>query len=74
MIKAIAEALMDPSKVIQSLSDFQAQMYYRYYFSTKVGDKYLCVVVKVKGQDAFILTAYLTNKIKRGVILWPKRI
>lgn len=36
-----------------------------------VGGKYLCVVVKVTNGDAFVMTAYLTNKIKRGNAIWP---
>ena len=36
-----------------------------------MGDKYLCVVVKVVGTDAFVLTAYLTDTIKKGQQLWP---
>ncbi len=39
--------------------------------ATRVGDKFLCVVVRIKGEDAFLLTAYLTDKMKRGVKLWP---
>ena len=63
-----------PQKVIQSPSDESAHMYYRYYFGTAVGDKHLCVVVKVVSfNDAFVLTSYLTDKIKKGVVLWPKR-
>jgi hypothetical protein len=46
-------------------------LYYRYYLRTVVGGKYLCVVVKVLEADAFVLTAYLTDRIKRGVTLWP---
>ncbi len=38
----------------------------------RVGDRYLCVVVKVAGDDAFVLTAYLTDRIKKGVALWPR--
>ena len=38
-----------------------------------VGDKYLCVVVKVLPADAFVLTAYLTDKVKKGEQLWPAR-
>lgn len=58
--------------VVGSLSDPQARLYYRFYFGTRVGDRYLCVVVKVAGDDAFVLTAYLTDRIKRGVALWPR--
>lgn len=68
---AIEQALRQPEVVIQSASDDQAHLYYRYYLGTRVGDKYLCVVVKVLPADAFVLTAYLTDKVKTGVQLWP---
>ena len=71
MERAIAETLLHPQKVLQSLSDIETRMYHRLYAGTMVGDKYLCVVVKVSGIDAFVLTAYLTDKVKRGVQLWP---
>jgi len=70
----IKETLADPFKVIQSASDAQVKLYYRYYFATLVGDKYLCVVVKTREDDAFVLTAYLTDTIKKGTVLWPKRL
>ena len=69
---AIEETLARPEMVVESLSDPQAQLYYRFYLGTRVGDKYLCVIVKVVGEDRFILTAYLTDTIKRGVRIWPK--
>lgn len=73
METAIAETIREPEKVIESLSDPEAQLYYRFYLGTRVGDKYLCVVVKVKGADAFILTAYLTDTVKRGELIWPRK-
>ena len=42
---SIGETLARPQRVIQSLSDLQARLYYRYYVGTRVGDKFLCVVV-----------------------------
>jgi hypothetical protein len=57
--------------VIESLSDPEARLYYRFYLGTRVGDKWVCVVVKVAGEDAFVLTAYLTDRIKRGRQVWP---
>lgn len=70
----IKNTLLFPERVIQSLSDLETRLYYRYYFSTVVGDKYLCVVVKENRSGVFILTAYLTDTIKKGKILWPKRL
>lgn len=70
--ESIAKTLESPEYVYQSLSDDQARLYYRFYVGTKVGDKFLCVVVKVVPGDAFVLTAYLTDKPKTGVQLWSK--
>lgn len=69
---AIEETLLHPQQVVESFSDPQARLYYRFYFGTRVGDKYVCVVVKVVGEDAFVLAAYLTDRVKRGKQLWPK--
>jgi len=73
MEAALEETLARPQRVIESFSDAQAHLYYRYYVGTRVGDKHLCVVVKFKDADAFVLTPYLTGQIKRGVTLWPRK-
>lgn len=72
MTKAVEETLLRPERVVESFSDPQARLYYRFYFGTLVGDKYVCVIVKVSSDDAFVLTAYLTDRIKKGVTIWPK--
>ena len=72
MENALEETLRNPQLVIQSRCDEMATLNYRYYFGTKVGDKWLCVVVKYGDEDAFVLTAYLTNEPKKGLRLWPK--
>ena len=72
MEKAIEETLARPEKVFESLSDPDARLYYRFYLGTRVGDKYLCVIVKLAGGKAFVVTAYLTDRVKRGVLIWPK--
>jgi hypothetical protein len=66
----IAETLERPESVIRSASDNEARLYHRLYPDTLVGEKPLCVVVKAKEDDAFVLTAYLTDKLKRGEVLW----
>ncbi len=35
-------------------------------------DQYLCVVIKVKGDQGIILTCYLSDKIKEGEVIWTK--
>jgi hypothetical protein len=63
---AIAQTLREPEIVRKSRSDVTVALYYRYYTNTLVGDKWLCVVVKLLLDDAFVLTAYLTDKPKQG--------
>jgi hypothetical protein len=72
MESRIAEVLATPERVVESLSDRQARLYYRLYIGTRIGNKYLCVVVKVLDDDAFVVTAYLTDKVKKGRQLWPR--
>ena len=69
---AIEETLLSPEQVLESLFDPGVRPYYRFYRMTAVGDKYLCVVIKMSRGDAFVLTAYLTDSIKRGWRIWPE--
>ena len=70
---ALEETLRRPQLVIQSRSDAGAELNYRYYVGTRVGDKWLCIVVKYAPNDAFVVTAYLTDKPKKGIQLWPNQ-
>ena len=69
----IRETLLTPKAVIRSNRDHDASLYYRYYMGTRVGDKWLCIVVKDDEDDSFVLTAYFTNKIKKGEIVWESK-
>ena len=69
----IEETLGRPEQVVQSLGDDQVRLYYRYYPATPVSAKFLCVVVKTGRNDSFVVTAYLTDKVKRGETLWPRK-
>jgi hypothetical protein len=62
--------LQNPEVVRQSRSDSKVYLYYRFYDQTIVGAKWLCVVIKDNSDDAFIITAYLTDKLKQGLELW----
>jgi hypothetical protein len=67
----IEETLQHPERVKKSNTDNQVILNYRYYLNTLIGDKWLCVVTKYLDNNAFLLTAYLTNRIKQGELLWP---
>lgn len=66
----IGKTLSDPERVVRSRSDEEVRLYYRFYPDTPVGGKFLCVVVKVHADDAFVITAYLTDRVKEGESLW----
>ena len=68
----LEETLRDPQLVIRSLSDEAATLNYRFYQRTVLDDKWLCAVVKYGVGEPFVLTAYLTEKPKRGEVLWRK--
>jgi len=70
---AIADTLGAPELVIRAASDEEIRLHYRFCRDTCVGDKFLCVVVKARDEDAFVLTAYLTDKPKRGEVLWSRK-
>lgn len=72
MTEALEETLRYPQRVVQSTSDTSAELSYRWYEGTIVGDKWLCIVVKYVVNDAFVVTAYFTDKIKQGAQLWPQ--
>jgi hypothetical protein len=38
-----------------------------------VGGKFLRVVVEFSGNGAFVITAYLTDRIKKGNVVWRKK-
>lgn len=68
----INETLMNPDIVIKSKSDEEARLYYRFYEGLSIGNKYLSIVVKFKDKDAFVITAYFTDSIKKGETIWRK--
>ncbi|MBS3054376.1 MAG: hypothetical protein J4431_02460 [Candidatus Aenigmarchaeota archaeon] len=52
----------------ESVYDKNVLLYYR-----SIGEKeYIVVVVKVLNNHGFIITAYIANIIKKGVIIWKK--
>ena len=65
----IPETLQAPDDVVRSIYDPKVGLYYKWFPSLWHG-KYFVVVVQFN-RHHFILTAYITDKIKGGVRLWP---
>jgi hypothetical protein len=73
MDSEVGIVLRKPQFVRLSRSDTSVRLFYAFYPETLVGGKWLCVVVKYEDADAFVVTAYLTNRPKAGEDLWPIR-
>ena len=69
----IERVLREPQFVRRSVSDATVKLFYEFYAQTIVGGKWLCVVVKYAQDDAFVVTAYLTDNPKAGEDLWPTK-
>ena len=67
----VERVLRQPQLVRRSRADEAVRLFYEFYAQTIVGGKWLCVVVKYMENDAFVVTAYLTDKPKAGEDLWP---
>jgi len=72
MESEIQVVLAAPHFVRASRSDSAVLLFYDFRPETRIGGKWLCVVVKYETADPFVVTAYLTNKPKTGGDLWPK--
>ncbi len=73
LVQEIERVLQSPTEVRISRSDESVRLFYEFYAKTMVGGKWLCVVVKYAAEDAFVVTAYLTDQLKAGDTIWPKK-
>ena len=73
MGEEIGRVLREPQLVRRSRTDAAVRLFYEFYARTIVDGKWLCVVVKYAENDAFVVTAYLTDKPKAGEDLWPTK-
>jgi len=65
---AVIRTLREPNQIRRSRSDSSVYLFYR-----RLSHRWLCVVVKrVDARRGFIVTAYVTEKVKEGQIVWKK--
>jgi hypothetical protein len=69
-VLAIEDALRHPDAVIVSPAAPDDRLYYRRQRDQELGGKFLCVVVK--STAAFVITAYMTVREKKGARVWPE--
>lgn len=62
----VKSVLQSPDEIRQSKIDKEVFLYYKQY------DKLYCTVVKHTGTEGFLITAYPTDKVKEGDVVWTK--
>lgn len=68
-LENVTEALRGPSEVRLSGSDDAVYLFYRVLYDRR----WVCAVAKRVDQvDAFLITAYPADKLKKGRIVWPE--
>lgn len=71
-LKKISEVLNKPDEIRTSTHDPGVLLFYKLYSTTKMTSKYLLVAVKILDEEGFIITAFFTDKMKRGVTIWRR--
>jgi hypothetical protein len=69
-IERVKSTLTQPDRVRKSRYDSKVWLYYKFYKRLR---KYLTVVIKILNDEGFVITAYITDKIKLGEDLWKER-
>lgn len=70
-LKEIEETINLPDVIMESKYDKEILLYYKFYKDIFKG-KYIIVVVKHIEKRSFVLTAYITDKVKGGVSVWER--
>ena len=68
-LEEIKGTLEDPELIKRSVYDGDVVLFYRYYEHIYEG-KHICVVINLNKE--LIVTAYITDRIKSGEVLWKK--
>jgi hypothetical protein len=58
--------LQSPDEIRQSATDKDVFLYYKQF------DRLYCIVVRHAGTEGYLITAYPTDKVKEGGIVWIK--
>ena len=71
-LSKVEETLVDPDEVRESVRSSSVWLFYKLYAETPASRKYLLVAAQVLDGEGFIVTAFFTDKVKRGDLIWKK--
>ncbi len=63
----VINTLSDPDIIRQSKIDKEVYLYYK-----TINNYLFCAVVRHENGTGFLITAYITDKVKEGEIIWTK--
>jgi len=66
----ISITLKDPDIIKQSIYESNVHIYYKHY-KMKPKEKHLAVVIRINVNN-FVITTYITDRIKKGDLIWKK--
>lgn len=69
----IKETAVNPDEVRASVHGSSVLLFYKFYEETPVTEKYLIVVIKSLNREGFIVTAFFTDRVKKGDSVWRKK-
>ncbi len=69
----IKETVTNPDEVRESVHDPSVLLFYKLYEETPVAQKYLLVAIKTLNREGFIVTAFFTDSVKKGGVVWKKK-
>jgi hypothetical protein len=64
----VKDTFQNPSQIRQSKSDLAVYLFYK---PERIG-RWVCAVAKRLEGEGFLITAYPTDAIKEGELVWPK--
>ncbi len=69
----IKETVVNPDEVRESVYNPSVLLFYKLYEGTPVTEKHLLVVIKTLNREGFIVTAFFTDRVKKGGLVWKKK-
>src|SRR5690349_2871796 len=64
-LENVIATLSDPVEVRRSTKDPEVLLFYRVAFP-----RFVCVVVREENEEAFLITAYPADSLKKGEVVW----
>lgn len=67
------KTVVNPDEIRQSVHDPSILLFYKLHEETPVTEKYLLAVIKILNREGFIVTAFFTDRVKKGGLVWRKK-